>query len=75
MELLASLAGGRLLAPLGPAPDGMWAVGSTRADGTWRVLVASLADRPVRLAVRHGGRTLERTVAPYEVAVIDSTDR
>ena len=75
VELLASLAGGRLLAPLGPAPDGLWAVGSIRADGTWRALVASLADRPVRLAVRHGGRTLERTVAPYEVAAIDSTDR
>ena len=60
VELLASLAGGRLLTPLGLAPDGLWAVGSTRADGAWRVLVASLADRP-GAARRPARRTHPRT--------------
>jgi hypothetical protein len=75
IEQIASLAGGRLVAPIHEPPEGVWLVGGARADGSWRILVASLANGPVSLVVRHGGRDLHLTVAPYEVAALDSRDR
>ena len=74
IEHLASLAGARMLAPIHVPPEGIWLVGGAHADGSWRILVASLADRPAPIVVRHGGRDIRRTVAPYEVAVLDSHD-
>lgn len=72
IEEIASIAGTRLLTPRSEPPDGIWIVGGARPDDSWRVLVASLADRPVALLVPHGGRERHLIVAPYEVAVIDS---
>ncbi|KRE31365.1 hypothetical protein [Agromyces sp. Soil535] len=72
IEAIASLARLRLITPAGEPPEGVWLVGGVRPDGSWRVLVASLADHPVSLVVRHGERELERTVAPYELAALDS---
>ena len=71
---IASIAGARLLTPRSDAPDGIWIVGGTRPDGSWRVLVASLADQPIALNVRHGEGERHLVVAPYEVAVLDSHD-
>ncbi|RXZ67708.1 hypothetical protein [Agromyces albus] len=72
IEEIASIAGTRLLTPRGETPDGIWIVGGARPDGSWRVLVASLADEPVALLIPHGGRERHLIVAPYEVAVLDS---
>jgi len=72
IEAIASLAGLPLITPAGKPPEGVWLVGGVRADGSWRVLIVSLADHPVSLVVRHGDRELERAVAPYELAVLDS---
>ncbi|MBT2516802.1 hypothetical protein J7E29_05110 [Streptomyces sp. ISL-90] len=74
IEEIASIAGARLLTPRSDSPNGIWIVGGARPDGSWRVLVASLADRPVALNVRHGGGERHHIVAPYEVAVLDSRD-
>jgi hypothetical protein len=74
IDRIASLAGARMLAPLQVPPEGLWLVGGAYADGSWRILMASLADRPAPIVVRHGGRDIRRTVAPYEVAVLDSHD-
>lgn len=74
IELIASLGGGRLLAPAGEAPQGIRLIGAARADGSWRILVASLASGPTSLVVHHDGRDLSLTVAPYEVVAVDSHD-
>lgn len=74
IELIASLGGGRLLAPAGEAPQRIRLIGAARADGSWRILVASLASGPTSLVVRHDGRDLPLTVAPYEVVAVDSHD-
>jgi hypothetical protein len=86
IELIASLGNGRdgsgsgssgsgrLLAPARDAPEGIRLIGAARADGSWRILVASLANGPTSLVVRHGGRDLPLIVAPYEVVALDSHD-
>lgn len=71
---IGSIGGSRLLAPLQEPPEGVWLVGGARADGSWRVLVASLADRPVSLVVRHGGQDIDLTISPYEAVALDSYD-
>jgi hypothetical protein len=74
IELIASLGGARLLTPRQATPDGVRVLGGARADGSWRILVASLADWSASLVVRHDGRDLAVSVAPYEVVALDSHD-
>jgi hypothetical protein len=76
IELIASLGsgGGRLLVPARETPEGIRLIGVARPGGSWRILVASLADLPVSFVLHHDGRGLPLTVAPYEVVALDSHD-
>ena len=61
----------------------MQLVGGVWPDGSWRVLVANLAEAPQALIVRRApqalavpdaGRDHELTIGPYEVVALDSHD-
>lgn len=71
---IAELSGGRLLLPGTALPDAVQLVGAVRPDGSWRVLVGNLSERPVTLVVRHDGRDHDVTAGPAEVAALDSRD-
>jgi hypothetical protein len=69
---IAELHDALLLVPRSTLPAGVRVVGGGWADGSWRVLVVSLAETPLELVVRVAGGDHELTVAPYEVAALDS---
>lgn len=68
---VAGLRGGELLAPRGACPPGVFVVGARFDDGSWRVLVTSLATEPVALDVIVDERRRAVEVAPFDVVVID----
>ena len=80
---IAELHGAFLLVPRSGVPAGVHAVGGAWPDGSWRVLVANLAEAPQALIVRRApqalavpdaGRDHELTIGPFEVVGLDSRD-
>lgn len=70
---VTALRGDELLVPDGDLPPGVQVVGARGADGTWRVLAASLAPRATDVELVVGGRVHSVTVAPYGVVELDGS--